>query len=321
MLRSRIWHMPTHFVKKMFPTYNKQAQFFNFKHLVTKKESYSISKQMFSKPVTKSLAILLILAPMLMAVFAKADSTGEFTSSEEAYVSGPEYSLSPNPSKSAGLTAVVLKVFLEGPFDNGSMKDELRSQSLISTTDPYGMGASAYPGAFNVTGAKAVVDWIKVIIRDPSDATVKVDSAVALLQADGTVIDPFGDTKVTFPVAPNGDYYVEVAHYNHLSVMSANTLDLSVEPTLDLTLSSTATYSNGGQAQRDINGTMCMWSGDASQDGSINVVDKNDHWRLENAQTYQYGTIKADLNLDGIVNAIDKNDYWRVNNSRAAQLP
>lgn len=279
---------------------------------------------MFSKPVTKSLAFLFVLAPTLMVVFAKANSQKELAEREIVNIAPPKTAVKTtyqSRATHAGLTSVVLKVFLEGPFDNGQMKDDLRAQSLITNADPYGMGATAYAGAFNVTGPQAITDWIKVIIRDANDATVKVDSAVALLQRDGNVIDPFGDTKVTFPVAPNGDYYVEVAHYNHLSVMSANTLDLSVNPTLDLSLPTTPTFSNGAAAQRDISGVMCMWSGDASQDGSINVVDKNDHWRLENAQAYQYGTMKADLNLDGIVNAIDKNDYWRLNNSKAAQLP
>jgi len=279
---------------------------------------------MFSKPVFKSLAILLIFSPMLMVVFAKSNSSRDLSLDNTLEVDKPAIPLIGGylaPQKNTGLTSVVLKVFLEGPFDSGLMKDDLRSQSLIGNNDPYGMNASAYPGAFNVTGNQAIVDWIKVILRDPTDASIKVDSVVAMVQRDGNVVDAFGDTKVTFPVAPNGDYYVEVAHYNHLSVMSAGTLDLGLNPTLDFSLPSTNTYSNGGPSQRDINGITCMWSGDASQDGSINVVDKNDHWRLENAQAYQYGIIKADLNLDGIVNAIDKNDYWRVNNSKAAQLP
>jgi len=279
---------------------------------------------MLSKPVIKSLAILLIFPPMFMVVFAKPNVSRDLSNPEETTVSAPEIPLSTKAttqSQAMGLTSVVLKVFLEGPFDSGLMKDELRAQSLISSNDPYGLGATAYQGAFNVTGNQAIVDWIKVILRDPADPTIKVDSAVAMVQRDGNVVDPFGDTKITFPVAPNGDYYVEVAHYNHLSVMSAATLDLSVNPTLDFTLPSTGTYTNGGPAQRDVNGVTCMWSGDASQDGSINVVDKNDHWRVENAQSYQYGSMRADLNLDGIVNAIDKNDFWRVNNSKAAQLP
>lgn len=279
---------------------------------------------MFSKPVFKSLAILLIFSPMLMVVFAKSNSSRDLSLDHSVEVEEPAIPLIGGylaPQKNAGLTSVVLKVFLEGPFDSGLMKDDLRSQSLIGNNDPYGMNATAYPGAFNVTGNQAIVDWIKVILRDPTDATIKVDSAVAMVQRDGNVVDAFGDTKVTFPVAPNGDYYVEIAHYNHLSVMSASTLDLGLNPTLDFSLPSTNTYTNGGPAQRDINGIACMWSGDASEDGSINVVDKNDHWRLENAQSYQYGIIKADLNLDGIVNAIDKNNYWRVNNSKAAQLP
>lgn len=261
---------------------------------------------------------------MLMVVFAKSNSSRDLSVDKPKEVEAPSIPLTSQKAVSQqkmGLTSVVLKVFLEGPYDNGLMKDDLRTQSLLGSTDPYGMNATAFPGAFNVTGNQAIVDWVKVILRDATDPTQKVDSAVALVQRDGNVIDPFGDTKVTFLTAPNGDYYVEVAHYNHLSVMSANTLDLSLNPTLDFTLASTNTFSNGGPAQRDINGITCMWSGDASQDGSINVVDKNDHWRLENAQSYQYGIIRADLNLDGIVNAIDKNDYWRLNNSKAAQLP
>lgn len=279
---------------------------------------------MLSKPVFKSLATLLIFAPMLMVTFATTDSTNSSKEPEPTEIVSVAPSGTPVSAQaqtSAGLTSVVLKVFLEGPFDNGQMNDNLRAQSLISNTDPYGLGATAFANAFTGTGPSAVVDWIKVEIRDATDPTTIIETVPALVQRNGNVIDPFGDTKVTFPTAPNGNYYVVVSHYNHLPVMSANTLDLSLNPTLDLTLPSTNTFTNGGEAQKNVGGVMCMWSGDASQDGSINVVDKNDHWRLENAQAYQYGTIKADLNLDGIVNAIDKNDIWRLNNSRAAQLP
>ncbi len=63
-----------------------------------------------------------------------------------------------------------------------------------------------------------------------------------------------------------------------------------------------------------------MIAGEANNDGQINPIDKNEYWRLENGNMYNYLNSKADFNLDGFVNPVDKNDYWRTNNSLIEEL-
>jgi len=60
--------------------------------------------------------------------------------------------------------------------------------------------------------------------------------------------------------------------------------------------------------------------GDANNDGQVNAIDKNNFWRLQNANVFNYLSSGADFNLDGIVNAIDRNTVWRLNNSKSEQL-
>lgn len=223
-----------------------------------------------------------------------------------------------NPPNSFTLT-----VGLEGPFDtnSGLMDDELRIRGFLGNTDPYGLGATMDPSIMTRTGASAPVDWIEVQLRDPGDASVITSQKACILLRDGTVVEADGNSNISFSGLSLASYFIVVMHSNHLGAMTATAQDLSTNPNIDFTSSSTPMYSIGGVAQKDKNGTMVLWAGDADRSGSINAIDANLHWSLENGDPYQYGVSKADFNLDGNINALDINLFWRANNSLVAQLP
>ena len=68
------------------------------------------------------------------------------------------------------------------------------------------------------------------------------------------------------------------------------------------------------------NGKTFLISGDANNDGTINPVDKNNFWRIQNGEVFDYNSSSADFNMDGVVNPVDKSIIWRTNNSRIEQL-
>ena len=73
---------------------------------------------------------------------------------------------------------LAVKLMLEGPYVSATnrMRDDLRTASLIPTTEPYtalgftqasdGGGESLLPAALTNTGDNAIVDWVLVELRD-----------------------------------------------------------------------------------------------------------------------------------------------------------
>jgi hypothetical protein len=218
---------------------------------------------------------------------------------------------------------VRLTAMLEGPYDgSGAMHSDLADNTLLAATDPYGLGLTASNAVMSQTGAKTPVDWVKIELRNGEDSTQVMGMTAALLQSNGTVISPEGDSLLRVAATPADAYFVVLQHYNHLGVMTANAFDLrTTSAEIDFTDPPTPVYSKGGPALKNENGLMLLWSGEANGDGTVNAVDKNNHWRLENGQPYQYGINQADFNLDGAVNAVDLNAFWRLNNAKVEQLP
>lgn len=215
-----------------------------------------------------------------------------------------------------------LKCFLEGPYDTNAnlMKDELREKGLITTTDPYGLGETLSPGLLNIPGVHAIVDWIKVEVREKDAPWVILAEKACLLRRDGTVIEANGRNSLIFKDLAKGEYYISIRHYNHLSLASQSYIDLSNPALIDFSDLGTNVW-GGENAGLNQNGLRMLVGGDANGDGTINATDKNGFWRIENGNPFQYGSSKADFNLDGVINAVDKNVYWRGNNSRVALLP
>ncbi len=121
-----------------------------------------------------------------------------------------------------------LKVYLEGPFQNGEMTTLLNNLNLIPLSQPYAGAPWNYNGLESVTEIPDnVVDWVLVDLRestgDASTATSDktIAKKAAFLMKDGLVKDINGDQKLDFAIFIHHNLYVVIYHRNHISVISS----------------------------------------------------------------------------------------------------
>lgn len=120
--------------------------------------------------------------------------------------------------------------------------------------------------------------------------------------------------------APPGEYYVVIYHRNHLPIMSANPIQLSVSSSLyDFTTSQSKAYGANPMSEI-VSGIFGLTAGDGNSDGGVDALDKNLSWRPNNGTAWNYSKL-ADFNLDGGIDALDINLQWRPNNGSATQVP
>lgn len=244
-------------------------------------------------------------------------------------------------------TTVRAKVMLEGPYvaSQDLMHDSLRVKGLLPTTEPYtalgythvgGGGETAAPSVFNTTGPNAIVDWVLVELRDALDPTIVRATQSALVQRDGDIVGTDGVSPIRFGEAV-GDYHFAVRHRNHLGVMTAQPMRVSVaERSYDLSNGSTPLY--GTEPVRSVNGRRVLWSGNTIPDEALRYTGQdNDRDPIlirvggvvptSTAQGYH----SEDVNMDGLVRYTgDRNDRDPIlsniggvvpTHSRAEQLP
>ncbi len=233
------------------------------------------------------------------------------------------------PSLQGG-ALVNIKVFLEGPYDENTqmMNDNLRQLADFPLVEPYsslgfdqvtGGGEATTSSVLSRADEDAIVDWVFVELRDGNNPATVVATQSALLQRDGDVVATDGFSPLFFTGAMPAEVFIVINHRNHFGVRTSNAYPTDVPINVDLTQPDVSLY-GGVFAVKVINGKNVLISGDANKDGQVNSVDKNNYWRTENGQPYNYINSKADFNLDGVVNPVDKNSYWRINNSRIEQL-
>lgn len=222
-----------------------------------------------------------------------------------------------------------LKVYLEGAYNenNQLMNDNLRQLGVIPLVEPYtsfgftqvnGGGESTSSSVLTMTGNNAIVDWIFVELRDSNSPTTIVATQSALLQRDGDVVSVDGSSPILFSGVSNTEVFVVLRHRNHFGIRTNNTF--STANPINVNFTSTSLSLFGLNPTNSIGNVRVMIAADANLDGQVNAVDKNNYWRIENGELYNYLNSKADFNLDGAVNPVDKNSYWRINNSRVEQL-
>lgn len=214
-------------------------------------------------------------------------------------------------------------VFLEGPYEPGTglMRNTYQSSNLLELTDPYGLNTTMDQRLLNRRDSSALVDWVKVELRDPADPSQIIAEKAVLLQRDGKLLDREGSWNIRFEDLEESLVYVVLKHRSHLGIMTADLVDLDSNPYLDFSSSAMSVYSAGDTPRKNFNGLELMWCGDADGDGNINSRDKNAHWRKQNGERHIPGTTTADFNMDGVINAVDLNEYWRKNNSKISQIP
>jgi hypothetical protein len=212
--------------------------------------------------------------------------------------------------------ALRINVLLEGPYEPfaGLMRDDLRFQGVLPLSEPYsalGSPPIGYtPGSttnavLDVSGPDAIVDWVQLELRAPSDNTQPVARVDALIQRDGDVVAMDGRGPVVFARAA-GNYFVVIKHRNHLAAMSAVPVALSCTPNL-LDFTGTAPLF-GTQPTKDINGVQVLWAGNTNPDNQIKytgTANDRDPILLRIGGIIPTNTVMGyfieDVNMDGIV--------------------
>jgi hypothetical protein len=241
------------------------------------------------------------------------------------------------------IAAVKLKVLLNGALigntNTALMRDDLRKTGIIPLQEPYsklsgyqhkgnGGEETIHAAQLAVEGQNAIVDWVFVEVRDPGDNSEILATRSALLQRDGDVVSPSGDSVLVFPTLSEGDYYVTLRHRNHLGVMTNTVEYLSTQdpPMVDF-MKPSIPVNGTDQAARLIGDKRSLWSGDMNGDRkTIYQGPGNDVFTLFThvlglpanvnylANYISVGYYREDLNMDGKV------IYQGPNNDRATLL-
>ena len=211
-----------------------------------------------------------------------------------------------------------VKAFLQGPFDTGTglMQDSLRQQGLLPLQEPYtaagyvhvggGGGETTTAPVLAATGSNAIVDWVVLELRDAADPTVVKESRCALIQRDGDIVATDGLSPVRFAQAV-GDYHLALRHRNHLGVMTAAPVRVSLAvKDLDLSDGSIALF--GTAATTQVGSVEVLWMGNALSDDALKYVGaENDRDPIllrigsTSPNSIVAGYWPEDLNMDGYV--------------------
>lgn len=225
---------------------------------------------------------------------------------------------------------VKVKAFLQGPFNGTNMNTTLRDNNYIPLDiHPYTLSPWNYDGLERVpTYPDGVVDWVLVELRDPVDPSIVISRRAAFIKDDGNIIeiDPYntlGSTDIIFPGVKQGNYYIAIKHRNHLGIMSsaAHPCSTSSSTLYDFTTGQDKAFTTGPAPMADLGGgKFGMFVGDANSDGTINAMDYNNYWLIQNGTPYDYSMKLGDFNLDATINEVDFNNYWLLNNGKATQV-
>ena len=215
------------------------------------------------------------------------------------------------------------RVYLQGaslnpnPGEESLMRDDLRTNSLVPLTSPYGDGSVADAAVLAVAGADAIVDWVWVELRDKDDNGIVVGSRSALLQRDGDVVGPDGASSVLFD-QPTDSYHVAVNHRNHIGIISATAQALVGGSTTLVDLTSTPTAVEGGTNSVVLlsNGRFGMYTGDYDANGQIQNTDANDVVQLIGGSGYD----AADMDTNTQIQNTDVNSLINPNIGRGQQF-
>ena len=139
--------------------------------------------------------------------------------------------------------ALNLKVMLQGAYQpaTNDMATILETDSSFLTAFYYSTGDSALPTSmWHVPSYRTqsavpatAVDVVELVYRSTDALKTPLDTAYGWLLKDGEVVSydtPVGSTINTCSDLLAGNYYVQINHRNHLSVMSATALSVSDVP-------------------------------------------------------------------------------------------
>jgi uncharacterized protein (TIGR02145 family) len=211
-----------------------------------------------------------------------------------------------------------LKVFLEGPFLVDEMTNSLFDAGLIPDQQPFFAAPWYHYSTIAMENVQTneIVDWIFIEIKKICDNTdpqkyYVVSRQPAFLLSDGSIRQINGSSLPVFYTNENDSLYVAIYHRNHLPVLSANPLNMDVNPLLYDFTSGEQTATGGFHSQKElVPGVWGMIAGDGNADFQINSLDKNEIWLKQLGNT---GYLKGDFDMNGTIDNADKNYLWADN--------
>ena len=213
------------------------------------------------------------------------------------------------------LSVVSTKVFLQGPFNSGTMSTSLNNLDYLPLIQPYSSAPWNYTGEELIgtdffSTHPEIVDWVLIQLRTGSSAGTTVAARAALLKNDGTIVDLNGIDPVAFFVPTDVEYYLVVKHRNHLSIMSSISVPLSISTQLyNFTTGQNKAY--GIDPMMDLGGGIYgLITADTDGSGTVNAADRSNAWNQRNLSGY-FGT---DVDLSGTINAADRSEIWNNRN-------
>lgn len=226
----------------------------------------------------------------------------------------------------SAVTQANLKVFLEGPFNETQMSNDLLANNAVPLSQPYSDAPWNYNGTETVPvfPNSDIVDWLLIELRESNGdaATATQDKIIArragFLMKDGSVKDLDGVSNLQFPVPAYTNLYAVLQHRNHLSVITAFPLtkvtnyylyDFSTGP--EKVLGGISGYAHLST------GLYGMASGNGNADGNINSLDKS----VWSTQAGKAGYLNGDFNLNTQVENNDKNLQWSPNIGKGSMVP
>lgn len=218
------------------------------------------------------------------------------------------------------------RVFLEGPYRNGSMRNDITAKQLVPLTPPniYPYNLDPKRTSYVVTKIPdSVVDWIvlefrrKLISNKPMYVT-------GFLRQDGRIVDLDGKSPILLNSGnvDSGDFFVSIKHRNHLAIITENPIPIYPDiPEASIDFTNPQILFGRANAVKPLgydNGSLLfgMIAGDINQDGVINDIDYELTWKARDIEGYFLG----DFNMNGIITTKDFNVTWN-NRNRSSLVP
>lgn len=220
-------------------------------------------------------------------------------------------------------SVVNAKIFLQGPYDSGSMLTTLNMSGVIPLTQPYSTSPWNYAGTESVasdffTNHSNIVDWVLVELRTETSVSSTIATRAALLRNDGIIVDLDGVSPVTFLSLGSTNNYIVIKHRNHVPIMSSTKVQLSSTTMLyNFTSSQSNAYGSNALIELDV-GIFGMFAGDANGNGQVQNNDNEEFWKFQNGLS---GYKEGDFNLNSQVQNNDNETYWVPNNGKGTQVP
>lgn len=154
----------------------------------------------------------------------------------------------------------------------------------IPSNQPQSMHEILDTAVLDITGQNAIVDWVFLELRSPTDSTNVVATRSCLVQRDGDIVDLDGVSLVNFPTVTGNQFFVAIRHRSHLAAMTLKTditqlIDFTTQnvPMFDFGfISNNLNYSDLSQNEYVKFGYWALWGGDFNADGKIKSDGPND---------------------------------------------